>query len=147
MKKTISITLAVLLTAASSWVGAQQLGGLRGAEITAADQAPEEKAYQGQKPGRQKPIARTFNEQPPLIPHALTNFDEISLEENQCMGCHGPEKAKEKNAPVVGDSHFVTADGKKSVSMMRYQCNNCHVPQVDAKPLVENTFVGNVTPR
>ena len=26
--------------------------------------------------------------------------------------------------------------------MSRYQCNNCHVPQVDAKPLVDSLFVG-----
>lgn len=57
------------------------------------------------------------------------------------MGCHSPEKAKEKNAPRVGESHLVG----KVLSMARYQCNTCHVPQVDAKPLVDNQFIGHVT--
>ncbi|MEK7438145.1 MAG: nitrate reductase cytochrome c-type subunit, partial [Pseudomonadota bacterium] len=30
------------------------------------------------------------------------------------------------------------------VSPARYQCTACHVPQVDAKPLVQNTFRGAV---
>ena len=49
----------------------------------------------------------------------------------------------------MGDTHLVfSKDGtKKMVTMDRYQCNTCHVPQVDAKPLVENTFVGNVAPK
>ncbi|MCB1961304.1 MAG: nitrate reductase cytochrome c-type subunit, partial [Rhodocyclaceae bacterium] len=27
-----------------------------------------------------------------------------------------------------------------NISPRRYFCNQCHVPQFDAKPLVENTF-------
>ena len=34
------------------------------------------------------------------------------------------------------------ADGTPAVEMSRYQCDSCHVPQVDAKPLVDNAFVG-----
>jgi len=77
------------------------------------------------------------------------NFDEITVEENQCMSCHGLENYRKKNAPKVGDSHLTfSADGtKKVVTMDRYQCNTCHVPQVDAKPLVDNTFVGNIPPK
>jgi nitrate reductase cytochrome c-type subunit len=26
--------------------------------------------------------------------------------------------------------------------MSRFQCDSCHVPQVDAKPLVETRFIG-----
>ncbi|MCC7270350.1 MAG: nitrate reductase cytochrome c-type subunit, partial [Rhodocyclaceae bacterium] len=56
----------------------------------------------------------------------------------------GLDAYKKKNAPKLGDTHLDAA--KKSVTMDRYQCNTCHVPQVDAKPLVDNTFVGNVAP-
>jgi len=117
---------------------------LRGADTAAVDVAPDEKAYAGKKPGLQKPIARTFKEQPPLVPHAVDNFDEITVEENQCLSCHGLDAYKKKNAPKLGDTHLDAA--KKSVTMDRYQCNTCHVPQVDARPLVDNTFVGNVAP-
>lgn len=149
MKRSVTIFLAAALTAISGWGFAQQVAGvqtLRGADTAAADQAPDvQKAYTGKKPGLQKPIARTFKEQPPLVPHAVDNFDEITVEENQCMSCHSLEKFKEKNAPKIGDSHLDS--GKKAVTMDRYQCNSCHVPQVDAKPLVDNTFVGNLPPK
>jgi len=148
MKWSITIILGAALAAVSGWSAAQQVAvqTLRGADVTTADHAPNEKAYVGKKPGLQKPIDRTFKEQPPLIPHAVDNFDEITVEENQCLSCHSLEKYREKNAPKVGDSHLAfSADAtKKVVTMDRYQCNTCHVPQVDAKPLVENTFVGNI---
>lgn len=150
MKRSVTMILAAALAAISGWSLAQQLAGvqtLRGADTAAADQAPaEQKTYMGKKPGLQKPIDRTFKEQPPLIPHAIDNFDEITVTENQCMECHGLEKYREKKAPKLGDSHLAfSADGtKKVVTMDRYQCNTCHVPQVDAKPLVDNIFVGNI---
>jgi cytochrome c-type protein NapB len=130
--------------------GCAQYGGvstLRGADVATADKAPTAALeYVGKKPGLQQPIGRTFSTQPPLIPHAVANFDEITVSENQCMDCHSLEKYREKKAPKLGDSHLAfSADGlQKVVRMDRYQCNTCHVPQVDAKPLVENTFVGNV---
>ena len=58
------------------------------------------------------------------------------------MECHGIDSYQKKNASKLGDSHLDA--GKKLVTMDRYQCNTCHVPQVDAKPLVDNTFVGHL---
>lgn len=153
MKRSVTMILAAAVAAFSGWSIAQQVAGvqsLRGADTAASDMAPEVKAYAGKKPGAQKPIPRTFKDQPPLIPHATDNFDEISLEENQCLSCHSPEKYLEKKAPKIGDSHLHAADGKegakKEVMMARYQCTTCHVPQVDAKPLVDNSFVGYLPP-
>ena len=40
--------------------------------------------------------------------------------------------------PAVTTSYLVG----KEVASSRYQCNTCHVQQVDAKPLVLSTFVG-----
>lgn len=144
MKRSVTMILAAALAAVA--FGCTQFGGvstLRGADTAATDQAPAEQlAYTGKKPGLQKPIARTFSTQPPLVPHAVDNFDEITVEENQCMTCHGLDAYQKKNAPKLGDSHL--DGGKKMVAMDRYQCNSCHVPQVDAKPLVDNTFVGHM---
>lgn len=147
MKRSVAYPLAGAVLAIA--FGCAQFAGissLRGKDVPFADQPPaEQKIYLGKKPGLQPVIARTFKEQPPLIPHAVDNFDEITVADNQCMDCHSVEKYKEKNAPKVGDSHLAKAEasGKRPVTMDRYQCNSCHVPQVDAKPLVDNTFVGN----
>jgi cytochrome c-type protein NapB len=115
---------------------------LRVNQITEPDQAPDEKVQLGKRPGSGQPLARSFEQQPPLIPHATANFDEITLEENQCLSCHGPDTYQKKKAPKIGDSHFRDRDNNllKNVSMARHNCVQCHVPQFDAKPLVDNTF-------
>ena len=145
------VTIAAALFAAIPGIASAQVNSLRGVQADTVDKAPQDLQYQGKKPGLQKPIDRTFKEQPPLIPHAVNNFDEITLEENQCMSCHSAEKFKEKNAPKLGDSHMTMIDVpgggmKKEMNMTRWQCNTCHVGQVDAKPLVDNTFKGNIPP-
>lgn len=147
--KTAMAMLATILLAATSSFVAAQVNSLRGAQADTVDKAPQDLKYQGSRPGVQKPIDRTFREQPPLIPHAMNNFDEITLEENQCLTCHSAETFKQKNAPKLGDSHMTLVDVpgggmKKEMNMTRWQCNSCHVPQVDAKPLVENSFKGNI---
>lgn len=119
---------------------------MRGVDVNAADPVATPKTYNGKRPGTQPTIARTFSAQPPVIPHAVENFDEITLEENQCLGCHGADVYKKKNAPMIGKSHFVDRDGKKhgSVVNSRYECVSCHVAQADAPVLVENTFKGDL---
>lgn len=145
MKQTI-LTLALLLGAASAWAADAPVVSMRGADVAAEDPAPDVKEYAGKRPGMQQKVARTFAQQPPVIPHAVANFDDINLEENQCLDCHGPAKYKEKKSPKIGDSHFRDRDGNKltDVSALRHNCTQCHVPQTDAPPLVENTFVGNL---
>lgn len=152
MKHTLKTTLALLATAAC-WTIAQPASWaeegprpMRGADVSAADQAPDAKLYLGGKPGGQQKVVRTFQGQPPVIPHAVANFDEISLEENQCLSCHGADVYKKKNAPKVGDSHFIDREGRKlaETTSLRHNCVQCHVPQVDAPPLVENDFKGYI---
>lgn len=137
---------AALLCAGAAAGNDAGVQSLRGTDVGSADQAPSETAYVGKRPGSQQPIARTFEHQPPLVPHAMTNFDEITATDNQCLECHGPDTYQKKNAPKLGDSHFdrdpATGSLNASVSGARYQCTSCHVPQADAKPLVENTFQG-----
>ncbi len=115
---------------------------MRGADVAAADPAPAATNYVGGRPGTQTVVARTFAQQPPVIPHAVVNFDEVTLTENQCMDCHGPANYEKKNSPKLGDSHFLAKSTTLDAS--RYNCTQCHVPQVDAPALVENRFVGNI---
>ena len=145
--KTTTLTLTALAVAAALF-GCAQFAGiqtLRGADAAVADLPGETRAYAGKRPGSQQPIARTYREQPPLVPHAIDNFDEITVTDNQCVECHGPANYAKKNAPKMADGHLArAAAGELVLRMERYQCNSCHVPQVDAKPLVTSTFVGNL---
>lgn len=151
MKQTFKTTIAILASAAC-WALIPAAGAeegpkpMRGADVAAPDQAPEVKPYLGGKPGGHQKVARTFKGQPPVIPHAVENFDEINLEENQCLSCHGADVYKKKKAPKIGDSHFFDREGKQlsEASAARHNCVQCHVPQVDAPPLVENGFKGNM---
>ena len=142
MNKTVTILLASLLTVIVGCASYEPLASMRGVDVAAADKAPEAKAYAGKRPGTQPVIARTYAQQPPVIPHAVDNFDEVTLAENQCLDCHGMENYVKKNAPKLGDSHFVAAT--KAFDASRHVCTSCHVPQVDAPALVENRFVGNI---
>ena len=89
----------------------------------------------------QDPIPRNFLQQPPLIPHAIKGYN-ITQNFNKCMDCHSEARAKETKATKVGLSHYETREGSKlpNISPRRYFCMQCHVPQFDAKPLVENTY-------
>lgn len=153
MNKSATILLAalglILSQPALAQQGAPRLQTLRGADAAATDQAPPERLYTGKSPGSQKPVARTFSTQPPLIPHAIEDFDAVTLESNPCLSCHGPANYESVGAPKMADSHFKGRDGNTltDVSAARHQCTACHVPQADAKPLVENTFRGDVATR
>ena len=150
MNKSVSVFLAtlglILSLPAIAQQGTSGVQTLRGADAAATDQAPPERPYVGKSPGSQKRIARTFSTQPPVIPHAIENLDAVTLQGNQCLSCHGPENYAKIKAPKMADSHFKGRDDKtlSEVSPARYQCTACHVPQVDAKPLVQNTFRGVV---
>ena len=142
MKKTVTILLVSLLTVIVGCASYEPLVSMRGTDVATTDPAPTEKEYAGKRPGTQPVIARTFSTQPPVIPHAVNNFDDINLTENQCMDCHGPANYVKKNSPKLGDSHFVAAT--KAFDPSRHNCTQCHVPQVDAPALVENRFIGNI---
>ncbi len=85
---------------------------------------------------------RNFELQPPLVPHKSDHM-KITLRKNRCLDCHSNANYREQEADKISSSHFMTRDGKrlKKLSPRRYFCKQCHVPQVDAKPLVENTYV------
>ena len=87
------------------------------------------------------PVDRNFTDQPPLVSHAVDDYP-VTKDFNKCMDCHSWENARKEKATKVSSTHFEDANGKKltSVSSRRYFCTQCHVPQIDAKPLVANTF-------
>lgn len=144
MKKSVTVLCAALLAVAFGCASYEPVSSLRGIDVAAADQpSTNPLGYKGSRPGTTEKIARTFQQQPPVIPHAVENFDEITSEENQCLDCHGPANYVKKNAPKLGDSHFLDKAMTK-YSTARYNCVQCHVPQADAPALVENRFIGNL---
>ena len=88
-----------------------------------------------------RPADRDFMQQPPLIPHTIQNY-QITKNFNKCMDCHAWQKTKASGATKVSVTHFRTREGTEldNISPRRYFCTQCHVPQTDAKPLVDNTF-------
>ena len=142
MKKTIvtlTTTLVVLIFSGAIMAGA--VDSLRGGQaLTDNAKEPVKKESLVVKGG----IERSYKQQPPVIPHK-TDKDEINLKVNTCLNCHSEKTYEAKKAPKVGDSHFVNRDGKvlTTISSRRYFCEQCHAPQVNADPLVENTFEGS----
>ena len=117
---------------------AQQPSSLRGSiEIDQDSTGPEPKRY----PKDGAPIARDYVQQPPLIPHSIDRY-KINLKSNKCLSCHSWKNYREYGATKISQTHFEDRDANvlANVSPRRYFCTQCHVPQVDAKPLVENSF-------
>jgi cytochrome c-type protein NapB len=134
----IALTLGSLALASSA-LAAVPLLSERGDMPVAEEfeQAPQ--LHQYQKDGL--PIERNYLLQPPLIPHQIEGYT-ITPKFNKCMSCHSWTKYKEANATKISQTHFESRDGivMANISARRYFCVQCHVPQTNAKPLVENTF-------
>ena len=85
---------------------------------------------------------RNYPEQPPTIPHTIESY-QIDKKHNQCMDCHSRANVGVSQAPMVSISHFMDREGQfmASISARRYFCTQCHVAQLDVKPLVDNVFI------
>ena len=147
-KSVISIALATLVAAVIGCSATTGPISMRGAAVPADDKAPEVKTYSQKVPGvgGQQLIARTFVGQPPLVPHSIDKYVPLTADDNGCLECHVTDELRGQKMPKMSLSHFSAtikeSDGSPAVDMSRFQCDSCHVPQVDAKPLVDNRFVG-----
>jgi cytochrome c-type protein NapB len=131
------LATAVLLAITTAGI-ADEVESLRGA--TGIDQdstEPQRMRYLDD----QDPFARDYEEQPPLVPHTTEKYA-INLDENRCLECHSWADYEEAGATRVSESHFPDSLGgvTANVAGERYFCKQCHVAQVDAEPLIENTF-------
>lgn len=119
-------------------IHAAEVESLRGAQpLIENSKKPVNKRWQSDR----EPIERAFVHQPPLIPHSTEGYV-INIRSNKCLSCHSWANYKDKGATKISLTHFTDRDGNDlaSVSARRYFCTQCHVSQVDAKPLVTNTF-------
>jgi len=140
MKKSLVLSLTFLASVliAPAAVSQDGLESLRGnTPIDEDSDAPMATRWQNDR----DPITRDYVQQPPLIPHSLKNY-QITLNSNKCLGCHSWSNYKEAGATKISQTHFSDRDKHvlANVAARRYFCTQCHVPQKDAKPLVENTF-------
>ncbi|CAL8979774.1 Periplasmic nitrate reductase, electron transfer subunit [Rhodoplanes serenus] len=86
-------------------------------------------------------FGRAYRQQPPLIPHRIETY-QVTKDFNQCMTCHDWPANIKAGAPKVSETHYNDREGNRldKVSGTRFFCTQCHVPQLDAKPLVQSTF-------
>lgn len=134
IQKLLICTLALLI---SLPLIAEEVISLRHNDIQEKSDEASIKHYFKDRP----PISRDYLQQPPLIPHKIDNYI-VNLKHNKCLSCHSWTNYRSHNATKISQTHFESRDGAilSTVSARRYFCQQCHVPQVDAPPLVENTF-------
>ena len=81
--------------------------------------------------------------QPPTIPHKIDNY-QVDLNVNNCLTCHARDRAA-ASAGAAGQRHATTwtatATSSRRSRRGATSATQCHVTQIDAKPLVENRFV------
>ena len=84
---------------------------------------------------------RNYPEQPPIIPHSIDGY-QLTVNTNRCLSCHRREFTEGSGAPMISITHFMDRDSQvlADVTPRRYFCTQCHVPQTDARPLVQNLF-------
>ncbi|MFO1198148.1 MAG: nitrate reductase cytochrome c-type subunit [Burkholderiaceae bacterium] len=126
--------------AASPGAGVDKVKALRSeGSVSAPERDADSEAFRADRD--RAPLPRDFVQQPPLIPHTIRGYN-ITMNFNKCMDCHAWNRARETGATKVSLTHFRDRDGTEltGVSPRRYFCLQCHVPQTDARPLVENTF-------
>ena len=101
--------------------------------------------YDATPAGQSQIIERSFENAPPMISHDVEGMMDITKDMNMCVTCHAPEYAKAMKATPVPASHLFDTFGKgkkvgKEIVASRYNCNLCHAPMTNAKPLIGNTF-------
>lgn len=134
-------TAYILLVCLVGFAGpaVSDLASLRGAsDIPTTQGAPKLMKFINDKEN----VERTFKEQPPVVPHTVDRY-EINLKVNECLECHVKQAGKDEAKSVeMSESHFVNRKGEKldRPAGARHFCDQCHVPQIDAKPLVGTNF-------
>ncbi|MGF1562275.1 MAG: nitrate reductase cytochrome c-type subunit [Geminicoccaceae bacterium] len=134
--RSLALVLAALIAGTSAMTLAQSVESLRELPINASDAAGD--LARQDTSGR---FERSYRSQPPLVPHRIEGY-EIDIKVNKCLSCHDWTVAAAQGAPKVSETHYVTREGVQldTVASTRWFCNQCHVPQANAAPLVSNTF-------
>ena len=128
----------LMMSIFTNYAFAEQPQSLRGANpLNAPSKAPQTMKWQNDR----EPITRDYVQQPPMIPHKIKGY-KINIKSNKCLTCHSWSNYKEAGATKISQTHFSDRENNvlANIAPRRYFCTQCHVPQVNAPPLVENTF-------
>jgi cytochrome c-type protein NapB len=101
-------------------------------------------------PGENETVGGYFEGAPPVVPHLTGEFLPIMAAENMCLDCHDiPDQIgqpRETGDPTPApETHYTDlrrSPGEVGSQIIgaRYVCSQCHVPQADARLLVESTY-------
>ncbi len=136
----IIIPFACLLSILLPWeqAAAGQIQSLRGGVPIDAPSVPADVKHVQRE---REPIPRDYVQQPPLVPHRIDGYT-INLKYNKCLTCHSWRNYRKSGATKISQTHFADRQNNvhANIAARRYFCTQCHVPQADAQPLVENEF-------
>ena len=136
--------------------------GLRKTNLYTEDTTQgDETKYGKAAAGSSKKIARAFQDAPPMIPHDTEGMLPITINNNQCTGCHTPGVAESMGALPYPASHMtnfrpasiaisgentsnakladISIKAEDKLVGARFNCSQCHAPQSDS-PAPANTF-------
>lgn len=140
MKRSTVMSIVMMLgfglLANQAW--AEHVESLRGANpMDEPAKAPQFMKWQNDR----EPITRDYVQQPPLVPHKIKGY-KINIKFNKCLTCHSWANYKDAGATKISQTHFSDRENNvlANIAPRRYFCTQCHVPQVNANPLVGNTF-------
>jgi cytochrome c-type protein NapB len=145
------LTITLLWNGAVSWAGEGVSEDSLGLSKTSVFDAPvpDAFAYSDAFPGTSERLPLAYPGAPPQIPHEIDQFLPVTRASNKCLVCHNQPQFREQKELVLATpmpaSHYTDLredPGKVTQNLIgaRYVCNQCHVPQAEVKPLVENTF-------
>ena len=144
----VALTAACLTEETPKSVAADDLGLSKTSVFSTP--APIVPVSTAKEPGENELVGAYFTGSPPLISHAIEDYLPIRIGENLCLDCHAlPDEIGRK--PAQGDptpvpaSHYTDLrrnpdEVTQEVTSARFLCTQCHAPQLDASPLVANTY-------
>ena len=134
----VLLPLLLHFFAAGALAQSAHIDGMRGRTAIADETRPPPLGNPENKDVRRE---RGYSMQPPTIPHKIDNY-QVDKNVNTCLACHSRGRAALTQAVAVSVSHYMDRDGNflAEISPRRYFCEQCHVAQFDARPLVENRF-------
>ena len=136
--KTLTQLLAALLIISASAYAQDNITTLRDGAIAQEGEPPRMYRVENQDIKRQ----RAYPMQPPTIPHKIDGY-QVDLNVNKCMSCHSRRHTEDSQAPMISVTHYMDREGNflADISPRRYFCEQCHVVQTEARPLLANEFV------
>jgi cytochrome c-type protein NapB len=130
--------LCLLLASAPAVPAAPFTDAMRGITALEDEPRPPPLANQENKDVRRN---RAFAMQPPTIPHKIDGY-QVDRNANRCVGCHSRTRIEETRAIPIPATHYMDRDGtlRGDISPRRSFCTQCHIPQDEVKPLVDNDY-------